>query len=102
MGQGVGEENPNWKGGVMVIGGYLYQLAPDHPSKTKMGYVCVHRLVMEEKLGRLLERYEVVHHRDGDCMNNDPSNLELCESTGKHFIGKHLTSRGRNGRFTCG
>lgn len=35
------------------------------------------RILMEEKLGRPLEPYEDVHHKDGDLTNNDISNLEV-------------------------
>ena len=37
----------------------------------------VHRHLMEEKLGRKLNKSEVVHHKDGNCLNNDINNLEL-------------------------
>ena len=36
-----------------------------------------HRIVMAEMLGRPLLPDEVVHHRDGNRLNNDPGNLEL-------------------------
>jgi hypothetical protein len=36
-----------------------------------------HRRVMETILGRTLAYNEVVHHKDGDPLNNDPSNLEV-------------------------
>jgi len=36
-----------------------------------------HRAVMEQVLGRPLLSTEIVHHRDGNPANNDPSNLEL-------------------------
>jgi hypothetical protein len=36
-----------------------------------------HRIVMAEILGRPLSTDEVVHHVDGNRLNNDPSNLEL-------------------------
>ena len=35
-------------------------------------YVAEHRLVMEAKLGRYLERHEVVHHIDGDPSEQRP------------------------------
>jgi hypothetical protein len=34
---------------------------------------------MEQKLGRPLAKGEVVHHRDHNRLNNDPSNLELLD-----------------------
>jgi len=38
-----------------------------------------HRVVMEEQLGRKLTSEELVHHKDGDKHNNDPSNLALTD-----------------------
>lgn len=37
----------------------------------------VHRLVVEESIGRKLSSDEHVHHIDGDKSNNDISNLQL-------------------------
>lgn len=36
-----------------------------------------HRVVMERKIGRPLEKHESVHHMNGDRMDNRPENLEL-------------------------
>jgi hypothetical protein len=37
----------------------------------------VHRQVAKKKLGRPLRSREVVHHRDGDKLNNRPDNLQV-------------------------
>lgn len=39
--------------------------------------VLAHREVVEKFLERTLDRYEVVHHKDGNPRNNDISNLEV-------------------------
>jgi hypothetical protein len=37
----------------------------------------IHRLVMEKMIGRPLRSDEIVHHIDGNKLNNDPSNLQI-------------------------
>lgn len=37
----------------------------------------IHRVIMSKHLGRELSPDEVVHHKDGNKLNNDVSNLEL-------------------------
>lgn len=80
-----GELHPDWKGGRKLVKGYWYVYRPDHPRATKQRYVAEHRLVMETKLGRLLEPHEVVHHRDGNPQNNDPANLEVFQANSEHL-----------------
>lgn len=58
-------------------GDYVYAKVPNHPHATKNGYVLKHRVVVENHLGRVLEDWEVVHHKDGNKLNNDISNLEV-------------------------
>ncbi len=36
-----------------------------------------HRVIAEKMIGRKLEKGEIVHHIDGNKLNNDPSNLEV-------------------------
>jgi len=52
---------------------------PGYTGKTyiKGLYVYEHRLLMEQKLGRLLSQGEVVHHLDGNKQNNSLGNLSL-------------------------
>ena len=60
--------------------GYLVRYEQGY---NKKGNVKVHRQVMEEYLGRRLKPSEVVHHKDGNKLNNDISNLEVM-SRGDH------------------
>lgn len=45
----------------------------------------LHRVVMEEKIGRPLKPGEVVHHIDGNKRNNHPGNLELLQDQSLHI-----------------
>lgn len=94
-----GCDNPAWKGGVHMSQGYLFRLVPNHPYANSAGYVQEHRLVIEEHLGRFLLPTEVVHHKDGNRLNNDISNLEVFSSNGGHLKAtlsgvKHNVSEG--------
>lgn len=51
--------------------------ASEGKAYTKTACRHTHRVVMEQALGRPLAKGEIVHHRDGDKLNNDPSNLEV-------------------------
>ena len=80
-----GEKSNSWRGGRYIdLDGYVLIFKPDHPNARKTGYVLEHRLVMEQQLGRLLERQEVVHHKRGRA-DNDPEDLELFSSNGEHL-----------------
>lgn len=46
--------------------------------------VYLHRVIAAKKLGRELLSREVVHHKDGNSQNNDPDNLEICDSAARH------------------
>ena len=94
----IGSKASNWKGGKILVGGYLYIYSPTHPNKTKDGYVCEHRLVMEKHMGRILTKKEVVHHINGDITDNRIENLMLYSSTGVHALENHI-KRGKDGKF---
>ena len=48
-----------------------------------------HRVVAEQELGRSLVPGEVVHHKDGDILNNAPDNLEVLPSQAEHTRRHH-------------
>lgn len=53
-------------------------------------FVLQHRLVMEQALGRRLERHEIVHHRNHIRADNRLENLELLQSPREHHA-RHRT-----------
>ena len=60
--------------------------------------VLEHRYVMEQHLGRPLEKYEVVHHIDKNPLNNKIENLQLM--TKSHHSTFHDIGKTRTGQLT--
>lgn len=71
--------------------GYVAVFCPDHPMKSKDGYVMEHILVMEDHIGRYVTRDEVVHHKNHIRDDNRIENLELM--TFKEHAGLHMKER---------
>src|SRR5699024_5040879 len=87
--------------GMYKQNGYILAKAEYHPHANKRGYVPLHRLLMENELGRYLTpRKELVHHIDGDRSNNELSNLKLTTPQ-EHYIDEHFEKRNPNGRFVA-
>jgi hypothetical protein len=61
--------------------GYVWAYAPNYKWSDAAGKVYQHRYVMQEALGRKLEPYEVVHHKDGNRTNNHLENLEVLDAS---------------------
>src|SRR4051794_39463139 len=59
-------------------GGYRYcRTDPPHPKANAKGLYPLHRVLVENELGRLLRDDEEVHHRDEDKGNDLLANLEV-------------------------
>lgn len=95
-----GKRSFHWKGGRMKNKfGYIQVWRPEHENASKSGYVLEHRLIMSDFLGRKLLRNELVHHIDGNKINNILSNLKLI-SIGKHTT-LHFKGVLKNKKFVC-
>jgi hypothetical protein len=57
--------------------GYVLVYVPEHPKSFK-GWYYEHRLILENSLGRFLEKWETVHHINGNKKDNRIENLFAC------------------------
>lgn len=73
-----GPNSHNWKGGrTKHKDGYISVHFPERRKDNRNKHVLEHRLVMEEHLGRHLNKNENVHHKNGIRDDNRIENLEL-------------------------
>lgn len=100
-----GENSKMWRGGKFrKSGGYIAVYIKDDPFWASMAslngkcYVFEHRLVMAKHLGRCLQQWEIVHHKNGIKDDNRIENLEL-SSSGEHILSH---SRGYKDGYTKG
>lgn len=85
-----GKNNPRWKGGRYINEqGYVeVYIAPDdffYSMANCRGYVRENRLVMAKHLGRCLQPWEIVHHKNEIRDDNRLENLELT-TKGNHNL----------------
>ena len=83
----------NWKGGRFIDSeGYVR-------IRHGRSYVLEHRLIVENYLGRNLAPVEVVHHIDGDKINNRIENLQLLKSHKEH-VAQHNVHQALYGKVS--
>lgn len=91
----VGPLNANWRNGMTISAqGYLVFTASEengaHAGKA------LHTEIAEWKIGRPLMDGEVVHHKDRNKLNNDPSNLQVMTASDHaklHFLAGEFTRK---------
>lgn len=90
---------PVWSRIIKVAGGYRAIFCPSHPNAWPNGYVYMHRLVLERKLGRLLTQDEIAHHDNEDKADNHPDNIIL--STRSAHTVLHMSTGTTMADLTC-
>jgi hypothetical protein len=80
-------------------GYWIVKRPANHPSKRKDGYILLHRLVMENHLGRYLLPTEQVHHINEIKKDFRIENLKLCASNAEH---RKLHTYTKYGLCKCG
>ncbi|GAG08346.1 unnamed protein product, partial [marine sediment metagenome] len=78
---GFKKSNVKYRSGVRkgfgIRNGYAVIWNPEHPMARPSGYILEHRLIMANHLGRMLDRSEHVHHKNGNRLDNRLENLEV-------------------------
>lgn len=66
-----------WKGGKTIKQGYLFLLKPEHPNAGSIGYIKNSRFIMSQHLNRPLKSTEIVHHINGNKLDDRIENLTI-------------------------
>ena len=82
-------------------GGYMYaHTKPLHPKANGKGLYPSHRIIMENYLKRYLDENEVVHHVNGNKIDNTLSNLKVLEND-QHTAMHRKDKREENIQCIC-
>lgn len=80
-----GDKNPFWKGGKQkTSAGYINIINHFHKNKTSKNLVKEHVLVVEDNIGRLLRKNEIIHHINKKKDDNKIQNLLLLKNQKEH------------------
>jgi hypothetical protein len=88
------------------MGRYMVVRLPDHPrAGRRSGAVLEHIVIAEQALGHYLMAPAQVHHIDENPLNNDPSNLVICQDQAYHKLLHRrmdaLRATGNPNALTC-
>lgn len=78
--------NNCYNGGKALLNGYPGVLVKGHRRADTRGYVRETALIAEKVVGKPLSRKIHVHHHDKNTLNNDHSNLVICENQAYHKL----------------
>lgn len=95
------KDNGNWKGGIITRSdGYIMKrIGVISRDKKGARYVLLHRIVMEESIGRKLLRSEIVHHKNGNRSDNQISNLKIMTQSEHAKLDYERRAKDKKGRL---
>lgn len=76
--------NPDSTGGIRIKHGYHLTIRPRRTGDNGSRYKATHIIIAETALGKPLPPKAVVHHVDGNPMNNTNNNLLICQDNAYH------------------
>jgi hypothetical protein len=88
----LGEKSHLWKGGKKIDNGYIFLYR-----KTRK-YISKQRVIMEQYLGRKLLKSEIVHHKNGNKLDNRIKNLKVMtrsDHAKHHYKDRKIISNGQ-------
>jgi len=81
------EERQNYNNGRTIDGnGYVLMRDPRIPKNEPVIRVREHRLIMEQHLGRRLDGWEHIHHKNGNKIDNRIENLVIMDEASHHLL----------------
>ena len=83
----------NWKGEKLIVKGYVYVYRPGHPRANKSNRVLEHILVWETAHEQPLPQGWIIHHLNGDTMDNRSENLVASPSRNHYDFISALSAR---------
>jgi hypothetical protein len=96
-----GSQHPKWNHNCLISStGYkLIRVGKEHPLGDPNGYCKEHNLIICSAIGKILKKNEIVHHINGDKLDNRLKNLKIMTISEHNKIHNKQNFRNAKGQF---